>query len=193
MIVYHGTDSISARNIVKNGIDLAYGNKFADNGQGFYMTESRAFAERRAKMVALSQREFQKDQDISPALLSIELEIDADSGLCIKEFPFCDADWQEFVAYNRLGEKFLANRGILNTNHNLDAKYDIVIDETADAGLSDIISKIRKYYSPSLMQELIRAVGKSNDPVWDRQISLHSRRAVKCIKSTQMIILDVNT
>lgn len=41
MIVYHGTDSYSAQNIMEAGIDLARGEESVDNARGFYTTPSR--------------------------------------------------------------------------------------------------------------------------------------------------------
>jgi len=35
MILYHGTDILSAINICENGIDVRCGLKYADFGQGF--------------------------------------------------------------------------------------------------------------------------------------------------------------
>ena len=44
MLLYHGTISSGADNIIKNGISLSKGKLKVDFGQGFYTTPSLEFA-----------------------------------------------------------------------------------------------------------------------------------------------------
>lgn len=190
MRVYHGTDSGSARSIRERGIDLTFGDESVDNAQGFYTTPSRAFAERRARTMTESARKFRGDDTLKPAILQIDIDESAFQDLCVKEFDGCTREWQEFILYNRMGTRFLRDQGITSDNHNLDFKYDVVIDETADAGIGGIVSRLRykdTRAGVNLKAEISR-IQKSDDPLWGRQLSLHSARAVKqCIRSMEII------
>lgn len=186
MIVYHGTDSYSAHNILEHGIDLMYGDDSVDNGKGFYTTPSQAFALRRAKMMTALSKKLHKDTDQKPVVLRIDIDESAFENLNIKKFDGCDYPWKEFVLYNRVGKRFLRNQGIFSDNHNLDLKFDIVIDETADAGVGTLVSKLR--YKETRrdvdLKSMINQIRKSDDDSWGKQVSFHSQRALQmCIRS----------
>ncbi len=190
MIVYHGTDSYSAQNIIQNGIDLTYGEKSVDNARGFYTTPSLEFATRRAKMVTASARGFRKDDELKAVVLQIEIDENLFNRLHIKEFVGCTYEWKEFIFYNRIGKRFLTGQGISSDNHNLDGKYDIVIDETADAGIGSLVSKIRykETRSGADLKSVIGKIKKSDDKSWGKQISFHSKRSLRmCVKSIKTI------
>lgn len=190
MIVYHGTDSDSAQHIIEDGIDLFVGDDSVDNGRGFYTTPSRAFASRRAKMRTSSVQKFRQNEKLRPVTLQIEIDESKFNELRVKEFYGCTYEWKEFVLYNRLGNVFLNNQGIVSINHNLDSKYDVVIDETADAGVGGVVSRIRYKETRSNMDinSVIDQIEKSNNRVWGRQVSFHSKRALKlCIQSIKAI------
>lgn len=190
MIVYHGTDSYSAQNIIENGINLSYGDESVDNARGFYTTPSKEFATQRAKMVTASSKKFREDDTLKPVILQIEISDSAFSSLNIKEFDGCAYDWKEFVLYNRLGKRFLRNQSIVSDNHNLDFKYDVVIDETADAGVSKIVSSIRykETRNNTDISSEIKKIQKSDNIFWGKQISFHTYRALqKCIISKEII------
>lgn len=187
MIVYHGTDSLSAKNILENGIDLTRGNRSVDNAKGFYTTPNPAFAMQRAKIVAARVSSFHTDEAVEPVVLEIELDLDAAASLRVRKFEGCTYEWKEFVFYNRLGWNFLRKWKIESENHNLDKKYDIVIDETADAGVNELISDSRYRNDISNFQPVIGQIQKSPRPNWDKQISLHTKRAVRrCIASVKV-------
>lgn len=187
MLVYHGTDSISARNILENGIDLTRGNKSVDNAKGFYTTPNRTFAMQRARTAAVRVSGFHTDEVVEPVVLEIELDMDAAASLRVQEFKGCTYAWKEFVFYNRLGWGFLRKWQIESENHDLDKKYDIVIDETADAGVNDLISDSRYRNDISDFKLVINQIEKSHRPDWDKQISLHTKRAVRrCIVSVRI-------
>lgn len=190
MIVYHGTDSSSAQNIVQNGIDLTYGDESVDNAQGFYTTPSKEFASRRAQVMTDAAKKFRKKDDLKPVVLEIDVNESAFEKLSIKKFSGETFQWKEFVLYNRLGKRFLRDQGIISSNHNLDMKYDVVIDETADAGIGSIVSNIR--YKETRhngdLKAVIEKIGKSDEACWDMQVSFHSYRAIEsCIKSIKII------
>lgn len=190
MIVYHGTDSYSAQNIMENGIDLSYGEKSVDNAQGFYTTPSKEFAIQRAKMVTASSKKFRKDYTLKPVILQIEIDDSVFNSLSVKEFDGCTYEWKEFILFNRLGKRFLRGQKIESDNHNLDFKYDVVIDETADAGVSRIVSDVRyKETRKNIdISSVVKKIQKSDNTFWDRQISFHTYHALrKCIVSKEII------
>ncbi len=185
MIVYHGTDSYSAQNIMEAGIDLARGEESVDNARGFYTTPSREFALRRARMTTAAVGKFRKDATLRPAVLEIEIDGDVLKKLNVLEFTGTTYQWKEFVFYNRAGKRFLRSQGIVSSNHNLDLVYDVVIDETADAGVGGLVSNFR--YKETRggidLRTAINKVQRSNSSTWGRQMSFHTSRAVKmCIK-----------
>ena len=192
MIVYHGTDSFSAQNIVENGIDLTIGEESVDNAKGFYTTPCKEFATRRAKMVTASAKKFRGDEELSASVLQIEIDESRFSELRTKKFVGCTYDWKEFVFYNRIGKRFLNNQNISSSNHNLDGKYDVVIDETADAHVASLVSKFRYKETRTNvdLKTVINKIQKSNDASWGEQISFHSHRSLQiCIQS--IIIVEV--
>lgn len=185
MIVFHGTDSISAQNIINNGIDINYGETSVDNGKGFYMTPSYEFALKRAETVALRKSKF-NNITVTPTVLKIEFDIDAVEDISLKEFETCSFDWKEFIFNNRIGIRFINKWGIKTDNHNLDYKYDVVINETADNDVTSIISKIRYGKDISQLKNEIGKIEKSNSTYWDKQISIHSPKGCACVKSIEI-------
>lgn len=185
MIVYHGTDSLSADNIMNNGIDVTYGEQSVDNGKGFYMTPNYEFAFKRAQTAASKLSKFY-ETDVSPVVLKIEIDIPTSGDIVVKEFPECTYEWKEFIFYNRIGMRFIKKWQIETDNHNLDCKYDIVIDETADNGLTTIISDIRYDKDISNLTEEISKIEKSPSAYWDKQVSVHSKKGCSCISSIEI-------
>ncbi len=183
MIVYHGTDNLSAENIIKNGIDLDCGEDSVDNGKGFYTTPNFEFALKRAEATADKKRLF-SEVNVYPVVLEIDFEIPEDSSnISIKEFEDVTYAWKEFIFYNRVGAHFLRKWKIKTNNHNLDAKYDIVIDETADNGVASIVSSLRYEKDEFKIKEYIDRIDKSSYQNWDKQISIHSEKGLSCVKS----------
>ena len=103
--------------------------------------------------------------------------------MSIKEFEDCSYEWKEFIFFNRIGIRFITKWNLKTNNHNLDAKYDIVINETADSDVAAIISKFRYEKNISALTEEISKIEKSNSIYWDKQISIHTQRACSCISS----------
>lgn len=188
MILYHGTDNISAESIIKNGIDLKYGKKYVDNGPGFYLTQKLEFAVRRAQMTTDTLKQFYSAQSIYPAVLEIEFKLPKnDKDIIIKEFAESGYDWKEFVFYNRAGYEFIQENNINTNNHNLDCKFDIVIDETADAGINNIVSAAKNEENIEFLAAYIDLIKKSTKEYWGKQISLHSDKACSYINSMKIL------
>lgn len=193
MKVYHGTDSRSAQDIIQSGIKLYLGAKYTDNAQGFYVTESKEFAVRRANMVATRARKKYNSTQIKPAVIEMEINLEAMAELNVKIFGKEDeGEWKEFVFKNRLGQEELDKRQISNTNHNLDMKYDIVMDETADARVSTLVEQFRTSYArgDNDFQRMACQIDISPNAVWAKQISFHSENALKLITSMRIIDLE---
>lgn len=192
MIVYHGTDSLSSDNIITNGINVKYGEKSVDNGRGFYTTPGFEFAKARAIYSASHASEFNKNSKVHPVVLKLDIDITQPliDGLKIKTFDDCSYQWKQFVFYNRLGRLFLRKWHITSNNHNLDGKFDIVYDETADSHISGMVSDVRYAESISNLEDLINRVDRFHHVYWDKQISFHSNKSLKCIKS--MEALDIS-
>lgn len=191
MLVYHGTDSISADNILKNGIDLTCSRESVDNGPGFYMTPNLEFARRRAASVTKGKNVFEKS-DCLPAVVEIEFQLSQGDTISVMEFKSVDASWRKFVVFNRLGLRFLKDRNLTDQRHNLDSRYDIVIDPTADTGVAQLVSHFRYVRDISDLYNEISQINVSEDSVWDKQISIHTQKAITlCIG--QMRILPVDT
>lgn len=179
MILYHGTDSISADRILSEGILLDIGSKYVDNGQGFYTATDKKFALERAKMVVENRTYFDFKNLIEPVVLSFELDNSAfsNSDLNIKIFEDVSSEWKEFVLLNRLGKKFLCDNNIKSENHNLDFKFDIVYNNTADAGITAVVSNIKKQKVNYL--DCLHSIDISDKKVWGKQISFHTEKGLK--------------
>lgn len=189
MIVYHGTHSISADNILKNGIDVTYGEESVDNGRGFYTTPGFEFAKQRAVYAATKALGFYNSLNVSPAILKLDISfpILSSADLTVKTFDDCSFIWKQFVFYNRLGKAFIKRWGITSNNHNLDNKFDIVYDETADSHISAMVSDVIYSKDISCLNQLISRVDKANLIYWDKQISFHSVAALRCINSIELM------
>ena len=128
MILYHGTDENSAKDILLRGIVLALGNERADFGQGFYTTPDKQMAEKWAARKGVMSRgaviSFLFDESSIPDCLST------------KRFDQADLIWAQFVANNRNGFRYI--RKMEEPDNNLYGQYDIVIGPTADGDVANI-------------------------------------------------------
>ena len=88
MKLFHGTDLISAENIIKNGISIGIGRPFMDFGRGFYTTPR------------LAQAIEWANGTLAPCVLSMELD---ESDLKVKGFDYPTKEWAAFVIQNRFG------------------------------------------------------------------------------------------
>jgi Protein of unknown function (DUF3990) len=122
VVVYHGTDEISARNIQNNGIQLALCRPAADFGRGFYVTSNLHQAEQWAnqKMGHLPQGSAAR----LAAVLTFDLDRDAAADLDDHlTFVIADPAFHDFVIYNRLGGP--------HHHRNIGVGYDLVYGPVA--------------------------------------------------------------
>lgn len=137
MFLYHGTDNLSAENIINFGVDFKKCDCFTDNARGFYLTSNKKFAEVRASVMTFSPQR--------PVV--IEMYFDEESArkkLNILQFDDVSDDWRFFVAFNRAGLEHyeLMNLYFPQKINNLTYRYDLVIDIPADAKISRITDRI---------------------------------------------------
>ena len=191
--MYHGTDNLSAINILNNGIALSKCNSSTDNYKGFYTTQSFDFAQKRAKQIVIKKQI--NNKQIKPVVIKFEFsENKLDSSFCIKKFTSVCDEWKYFVVINRIGKNvFNKYKSIFESfDHNLDTKYDLVYDPTADAGIADIVGEI-KYSIKKInwvnLTKKIQRVNIGNDTFWDNQISFHTNKSLNLLKAVEIIEL----
>ena len=173
--LYHGTNQSSALSIINDGIDLSKSKKFLDFGPGFYMTDNikkaKNWARRKAEVL---NRRYMLSETIF-------------NSLKCKIFERRNSEWAYFIMVNRIGSVEVANQLNLS-DHNLDAKYDIVIGEIADGSVSDIAFKIRENideFNSFSLNDLL----PDNGMYYGKQFSLHTSSALSCIISIKCDIL----
>ena len=169
MILYHGTNEESAENILKNGIDLSVGNDEADFGKGFYTTPDLAFAEKCARRKAFHSK---------PSILRFDFDNKSAKDK-ILNFPAADMWWAQFIVNNRNG--YLYTNAIHSTDHNLDARYDIVYGKIADGNIVKLAAWLN-----GKRREIQRAECKRliNDH-YPMQYSFHTKDSLQYIKKIE--------
>lgn len=186
MKLYHGTNASSAYNILNEGIDLLKSMPYLDFGQGFYTTNDKKKAEKRArKKTADYNRRYHAAE--RPCIVEVSIDEHRMSELHIKQFENADEQWCQFVTNNRFSLEFLNRKGI--SNHNKDNKYDIVCGNIADGRIAEIVSEIKagKYdISEADHSQYFTSSGKT----YGYQVSFHTLESLKCIKSIQYKILS---
>lgn len=191
--VYHGTDDGSAE-LILQGIDLNKCNEFTDNAKGFYVTTNRDFALNRAEAVC---KKLNIDVNEDTKKLPVVVSFDFDESLATRKFA-CksfsnpNTEWKYFVFINRLGTNaYKKYQEIFKIkDNNLDFKYDIVFDPTADSGIAHIVDSYRYSNSKKTKQKLeqdIDNIDIGKKDVWDNQISFHSDKALVCLKNAEII------
>ena len=188
MKLYHGTNETSAYSIWNDGVDLSKSMPFLDFGKGFYVTNDRVKAEKRARKKTGDYNRRYKKND-KPCIVEITIDKESFSNLNIKRFNGADEDWCEFVTNNRFSQDFLNRKGL--NNHNRDNRYDVVCGEIADGKIAEIVSDIKmgKYdITEADYTQYFPDSGKS----YGYQISFHTKKALKCIEKIEYTVL-VNT
>ena len=118
MYLYHGTLSIHLPGILGNGIDISKGKISVDFGQGFYLTNDFAQAEKWAKLLAETYSK-KMGEKVIPVVLKYEVnEPKLNQLLNVKEFKTADEEWAKFVVDSRLLKS--------------PKEYDLVIGPLAD-------------------------------------------------------------
>lgn len=122
-----------------------------DNAKGFYVTTNREFVLNRAQGVCRKLNiALDNDSKRLPVVVSFDFDEDsASEQFNCKNFLSPDKEWKYFVFINRLGMKGYKKYESLfeNNDNNLDFKYDIVFDPTADAEKAIKDSGVIKIYS----------------------------------------------
>ena len=72
---YHGTNESSAHNICEHGIDFTKSKKELDFGRGFYMTDDKNVAKKRAQTQTKKYNRIYRKKD-KPAVVVITINID---------------------------------------------------------------------------------------------------------------------
>lgn len=194
MLLYHGTDNLSAKNIITYGVDFKKCDRFTDNARGFYLSKNKEFAEKRARTMTFAPRK--------PVVIEMYFDEEkAKKNLNIRHFDNITDEWRIFVAINRTGlEKFnIMNSFFPDQLHNLDYKYDVVVDIPADAGISAITDKIdlilddvnnsRKTFEEYRRDilELINSINEGNVNPEAKQYSFHTIRSLKYLENPRII------
>ena len=141
MKLYHGTNATSAYSIFSDGIDLSKSMLYLDFGQGFYTTDDKDKAIKRARKKT-AQYNKRRNASEKPCLVEITIDEIHIPELNVKCFDKADEEWCEFVTNNRFSEEFLNEKGI--TNHNRNNRYDIVCGEIADGDIAKVVLDIRE-------------------------------------------------
>lgn len=191
-ILFHGTLMDRAANILLDGIDFDKLNDRADFGKGFYLTDSYALAKDTA-IARYNQEKLDKGNAYPPVVIRIKVSCNNITKYTIKEFYGEDDAWKRFICCNRWYQNIL--KVIHNFDHNVDAKYDIVIGLTADGKMS-ILNKLIKKDGYTLSDKFIKKLkpyATSYTKVVNNkrktfetkayQISIHNKNFAKhCIK-----------
>ena len=134
MILYHGT------NLKIDKIDLSFGHKGKDFGQGFYLSVDKQQA------MLMAERTVEREGSGKPILnayLFDEANIASNSDLRVKLFDNYSIEWAEFIILNR-------NNRSATPSHN----YDIVYGPIADDKVGVQINRYKLRYIT--IEELIR-------------------------------------
>lgn len=173
MVLYHGTDNISAHNILANGINLNAGKLKADFGQGFYTTDSLVSA----KSWAIAKSSY----GLKPYIVSVEFDDTSAKKLgVIKEFEDRTLAWCQFIACNRVRSKRYLEA--VQSEHNVDNKFHIVRGFIADGDVVWICKQLGHDLLP--VNESI--VKEFTHPKFARQTSFHTEYALSFVKSIRI-------
>lgn len=185
MVLFHGTNEVSAINIIENGIDLSKGARYADFGKGFYATKDPEFAWSSGK------RKLDYRPESRIAIIKFEFDYDAAIHL-VRVFDEYCLEWAQFIANNRCELDYV--KAIADDDHNHFHKYPICIGKTADG---DIVS-----FTKALSQEKRKVVesdlyhfkrdGVNRDgnerTQYPIQYSFHTEQALSFISNVERVI-----
>lgn len=175
MILYHGTDRVSADNIISRGVDIYCGNSRSDFGQGFYTTPDIRMAESWARRKGIFTRgavvSFVFDESVLQS--------------CVRARVFESADliWAQFVANNRNGISYA--RRMRMADNNLMGQYDLVVGPTADGDVANITRRLEKAVEPVSQDVLSEFVKKR----LSLQYSFHSHEAVTLLLNPRIRLI----
>lgn len=133
MVLYHGTDLYSAKNIFEHKtIDVFIGKKNCDFGPGFYMSDSLADAVKWAKRKAVFRHS-------EPSVVTLDFNFE--DAVKFIEFFSDDIRWARFIINNRNGLDYI--NSVSFQEHNLDRRYHITRGRIADKNVVDISDELR--------------------------------------------------
>lgn len=161
MILYHGTDVLSADKICDLGINLKCGSLNSDFGQGFYTTENydRAVAWAKHKAELRGRR---------PTVIMMEFN-DFKAKSFIEKFSD-DLRWGRFIINNRNGQKYIKKMSF--QENNLDARYAITYGRIADLRIIDVANQLKE--SNEMLNDVSLILNKS----FPNQYAFHSPEAL---------------
>ena len=174
--LYHGTISICAENIVKNGILLNKGKPKVDFGRGFYTTPSYNFAKSTAINKADKTNAYYTESYVFPYVLKYTINEEYFKLMNKLEFERDDTNWAQFIVNNRNGIEYM--RSINCFFHNIRGKYDIVKGGIADNQITLLVKELlksRRRVSVTDLSNILYAYPTS-------QISFHTKRSLSCIE-----------
>lgn len=157
MILYHGS------NLAIDRINLTVCRPHKDFGQGFYLTTIEDQAQKMAKRVS---RLYGGEPIVN--VYSLDETVLQKETLSMRRFETPTIEWALFVTNNR--------NGITDTDHNLDAKYDIVIGPVADDDLSLLFS----LFTDGFIDKTALMNGMKFKKLTD-QYSFHTERAIELL------------
>lgn len=171
-ILYHGTTSQYKYLKDTSKIDIDYGDKFSDFGQGFYLTSIYEQALNWAKF-KVKLNNIATDKIIHPIIIKYELDVASVlqncHGIVLAE---PNEKWAEFIYNNRSSKN-------ISVFHNKDKQYDYVYGHLADGKLAIAIDRYNKSKCNinDLLKDIFPYYPNSND-----QLSLHSSKVISHLK-----------
>jgi hypothetical protein len=154
MILYHGTDLESAKNICK-GVDFKRSSLSVDFYAGFYTTDNKYLAIKWAERKTLFCKKCSTAAVVS---FMIPNDFFSEDGLKVRMFKTTDLEWAQFIVNNRLGMNYINNLPYHLQENNTDLRYDICIGPIADGKISRIcgdINVLKKSVDDKILKELI--------------------------------------
>lgn len=167
MILYHGTDAGSARDIDVHGINLLAGEPKTDFGQGFYTTIDFNTAAERALHKAIFE---------DPCVVCVDFDNKMAETLVFKRFLKPDYQWAQFIINNRNGIIYAEH--MKYNKHNLDARYDIVSGQIADGNIMRIARILNREKREVGTEDLKLMLARK----FPFQYSFHTEESLACIK-----------
>lgn len=171
--LYHGTVASSVASI-EDGIKLDKGNRYADFGQGFYLTPDYGLA----YSTACFRAKIGKNEE--PVIIAFDFDEGAMNSLNWKSFFFPNQEWANFVIANRCMNDEIRR----NVSHNHDGRFDLVIGPVADGKkksitvVADDVSKGKRELKSVSENEIYPAAGDG----WGSQWSFHTPKSLSCLK-----------
>ena len=158
MILYHGTDLRSAKDISNSQIVNVYkSKKSVDFGPDFYMTENKQSAINWAKKKATFRKSI-------PAILTIEFDLES-ADQYIEKFQD-DMRWGRFVINNRNGQEYIDHMPF--KENNLDRRYHITYGRIADIDVVTVAEQLME------SKESLRCLESILNPGYPMQYALHT-------------------